>query len=350
MKIWFKVIKAEKKPTVVSIYDEIGAYGVSAKNFLSAVREIEDSTINLEINSPGGDVFAGIAMYNGLRALGKTINVKVMGIAASAASLVAMAGDTIEMPENSMMMIHNPWTFAMGDADEMRETADVLDKISVGLVATYAKRTGKSEDEIKQMLAAETWLTAEEAVAAGFATTVTDKVEAKAQFDVERLPESVKTAWAKAAAVQSNASGDDPENPDAAPEADGAVTFDEPTLAEQIEQVANAAGLDAYAKLWVADPSIENKDAAVARAAAAREIKALCARAGQEALTDELIRTNASLKDARAKVFAALSETDEVITAPKAQKTPTPGAAQPNAGITGEDIWAARRAKFAKKV
>jgi ATP-dependent Clp endopeptidase proteolytic subunit ClpP len=347
MKTWFNIKAAEKKPTVVSIYDEIGAYGVSAKAFLSAAREISARDIVLEINSPGGDVFAGIAMYNGLRALadaGKTIKVKIMGIAASAASLVAMAGDTIEMPANTMMMIHNPWTFAMGDADEMRATADVLDGISNGLIATYAKRTGKSNEDIKVLLDAETWFSAEEAVAAGFATTVTDKVEAKAQFDVERLPESVKAAWVKASAEN------EPVVEDPAPNTDPVT--DEPefgeTLAEQVEAVAKAAGMEAYAASWVADPSIVDKAAAIARATTAREIKSLCDRAGKPDMADSLIKANKPMADARAEVFAALSDEQEhVDTAPAATNKPKPGAAQPTA-VKGADIWAARKAKFTK--
>lgn len=343
MKTWFNIKAAEKKATIVSIYDEIGAYGVSAKAFLSAVREITAKDISLEINSPGGDVFAGIAMYNGLRALadaGKTINVKIMGIAASAASLVAMAGDTIEMPSNTMMMVHNPWTFAMGDADEMRATADVLDGISNGLIATYAKRTGKAADEIKTLLDAETWLSAEEAVALGFATTVTDKVEAKAQFDVERLPESVKAAWVKASA------GPDDEVPDAD---DSSATPETETLADQVAAEAKAAGFEAYAAVWVLDASITDKAAAQARVAQAREVKALCAHAGKPDMADALIRANKPVAEARAALFAALSDGQTHIdTAPPANNLkPKPGAAQPTA-VKGADIWAARRAKFIK--
>ena len=343
MKTWFNIKAAEKKPTVVSIYDEIGAYGVSAKAFLSAAREISAKDIVLEINSPGGDVFAGIAMYNGLRALadtGKTIKVKIMGIAASAASLVAMAGDTIEMPANTMMMIHNPWTFAMGDAEEMRATADVLDGISNGLIATYAKRTGKTNEDIKTLLDAETWFSAEEAVAAGFATTVTDKVEAKAQFDVERLPESVKAAWVKASAAPGE------ELPDA-DDSSATTEFGE-TLADQVDAVAKAAGMEAYAASWVADPSITDKASAVARAAQAREVKALCVRAGKPDMADALIKGNKPLPEARAEIFAALSDGQKDIdTAPAATNKPKPDAAQPTA-VKGTDIWAARKAKFNK--
>jgi ATP-dependent Clp endopeptidase proteolytic subunit ClpP len=349
MKTWFNVGKTPEAP--VAIFDEIGAYGVSAKSFLSAVGELKGSTINLEINSPGGDVFAGIAMYNGLRATGKTINVKVLGIAASAASLVAMAGDTIDMPENSMMMVHNPWSFAMGDAEEMRAAADVLDKIQMSLVATYAKRTGRKDEDIIEMLNKETWMTADEAVAAGFATRVSDRVAAQASFDVDRLPEAAKAAWAKASApVEGELPVEPPANPVAAePAAEPAAVVFEETLAEQIDAVAKAAGMGDYVAHWVADASILDKEAAVARATAAREINALCVFAKCPQQAAGLILANKSLADARAAVLAHLSKDDEHIdtTAP-IKNTPVPGSAQPTA-VKGSDIWAARNAKLSKR-
>ena len=109
MRTWYNLKAAEANtPAKLSIFDDIGAYGVSAKSFLNDLGSVTQSSVDVEINSPGGDVFAGLAIYNGLRNSGKKINVKVLGLAASAASLIAMAGDTIEMPENSFMMIHNP--------------------------------------------------------------------------------------------------------------------------------------------------------------------------------------------------------------------------------------------------
>lgn len=344
MKTWY-ALKVDEKKATMSIFDDIGAYGVSAKNFLNDLRSVKASELDVEINSPGGDVFAGIAIHNGLRASGKTINVKVMGLAASAASLIAMAGDTIEMPANAFMMIHNPWGFAMGDAEEMRNTADTLDKIGTSLVATYAKRTGKDADEIAQMLNAETWLTADEALAQGFATKVTDAVAAKASFDLERLPENVRAVYA--AAGTDEGPDVDPNQPDADDSSAKAeeVKFGE-TLADQVAAVAKAAGMDTYAALWSADPGIPDKDAAIARAALAREVKALCDRAGHGGLADGLIRAKASLADARKQVFAALeaASPDEVDNAPPSAENKAPIATK--AAIKGGDIWAARRAKF----
>lgn len=336
MQTWYNLKAAADKTPVLSIFDDIGAYGVSAKSFLNDLRTVTTDEVDVEINSPGGDVFAGLAIYNGLRASGKKINVKVLGLAASAASLVAMAGDTIEMPENAFMMIHNPWGFAMGGADEMRNTADVLDKIGTGLVSTYAKRTGKTDQEITALLDAETWMTAQEAVDAGFATSVTPALAVKASYSEDRLPENVRLAFkAQATAPVEPA----PTAPAEAP----APVFGE-TLASQAQAIANAAGLGQYAALWGADPALRNAEQVTARAELAREVLALCVLAKRPEMADKFIKAATPLQDVRADIFAALdADYEHVDTAPPAKQTQNSGA-QPSA-VKGADIWAARRQK-----
>ena len=336
MQTWYNLKAAADKTPVLSIFDDIGAYGVSAKSFLNDLRTVTTDEVDVEINSPGGDVFAGLAIYNGLRASGKKINVKVLGLAASAASLVAMAGDTIEMPENAFMMIHNPWGFAMGGADEMRNTADVLDKIGTGLVSTYAKRTGKTDQEITALLDAETWMTAQEAVDAGFATSVTPALAVKASYSEDRLPENVRLAF-KAQA---------PTTDESAPAEAPAPVFGE-TLASHAQAIADAAGLGQYAAMWGADPALLNAEQVTARAELAREVQALCALAKRPEMADKFIKAATPLQDVRADIFAALeADYEHVDTAPPAKQTQNSGA-QPSA-VKGADIWAARRQKTAK--
>lgn len=331
MQTWYNLKAAADKTPVLSIFDDIGAYGVSAKSFLNDLRTVTTDEVDVEINSPGGDVFAGLAIYNGLRASGKKINVKVLGLAASAASLVAMAGDTIEMPENTFMMIHNPWGFAMGGADEMRNTADVLDKIGAGLVSTYAKRTGKTDQEITALLDAETWMTAQEAVDAGFATSVTPALAVKASYSEDRLPENVRLAFKAQAPAPAEAP---------------APVFGE-TLAAHAQTIANAAGLGQYAAMWGADPALRNTEQVTARAELAREVQALCGLAKRPEMADKFIKAATPLQDVRAEIFAALeADYEHVDTAPPAKQTQNSGA-QPSA-VKGADIWAARRKKTAK--
>lgn len=129
--------------------------------------------LTVSLNSPGGDVFAGIAMYNALKDYkGGKVTIRVDGLAASIASVIAMAGDVVIMNAGSMMMIHKPWTFAFGNADELAKVQEVLTQIEASILPIYAARTGKSNDELQEMLDAETWFTAAEAVEQGFADEV----------------------------------------------------------------------------------------------------------------------------------------------------------------------------------
>lgn len=152
----------------------------SASQFRDLLKQIGDAkTINLHINSPGGDVFEGVAIYNMLKQSKAQIHVYVDGLAASIASVIAMAGDTIYMPANSMLMIHNPWTFGQGNADDFRKLADDMDKIAESMKTSYlSKSNGKiDEDTLSELMDQETWLTAKEAVDYGLADEVLEPVQ-----------------------------------------------------------------------------------------------------------------------------------------------------------------------------
>lgn len=169
----------------LDLYDEIGFWGVTAADFKRQLRGITAATIRLNINSPGGDVFDGIAMYNDLLAHPAKVEVHVTGLAASAASLIAMAGDRIVMAENAFMMIHNAWGVTIGDRNEHAETAELLAKVDEALVATYAERAGVARQKVAAMMDKDTWLNAEEAVDQGFADALGETQPATALFDLE---------------------------------------------------------------------------------------------------------------------------------------------------------------------
>lgn len=155
----------------------------SGSSFRDDLKQLGDvDTINLHINSPGGSVFEGISIFNQLKQNKATVNVYVDGLAASIASVIAMCGDTIFMPSNSMLMIHNPMTFVMGNSNELRKQADDLDRIRETSVSTYlSKSDGKiSEETLKQLMDDETWLTAQEAVDYGLADEVMESNKAVA--------------------------------------------------------------------------------------------------------------------------------------------------------------------------
>lgn len=168
----------------IGIYDEIGAFGISAGEFRAALKEAKNKPVKLLINSPGGDVFDGIAMYNDAKAYAGQVTVSITGLAASAASILAMAGDTIEIADSAFLMIHNAWALAIGDKRDMRQLADTLEQIDASLADVYAARTGKPSAEVSQMMDAETWLKGQAAVAAGFANSITGEEAVNAAFNL----------------------------------------------------------------------------------------------------------------------------------------------------------------------
>ncbi|MDF3830240.1 Clp protease ClpP [Pseudocitrobacter sp. 2023EL-00150] len=190
---WFRMQASTDNAADIFIYDEIGYWGVTAKQFVSDLKALGDVThINLHINSPGGDVFDGIAIFNALKHHGAAITVHIDGLAASMASVIAMVGNPVIMPENTMMMIHKPWGFAGGDANDMRDYAELLDKVESVLIPAYAQKTGKTTDEIAAMLEDETWMDGTECVALGFADQVTPSLQAMACIHSKRIEEFEK--------------------------------------------------------------------------------------------------------------------------------------------------------------
>lgn len=169
----------------ILLYEDIGGwFGITADEFVREVKSAaKDKTdIDLRINSNGGNVFDGVAIYNYLRSAPQKVTVHIDGIAASIASIIAMAGDTINMADNAWMMIHDPWIVAMGTATELRDVAETMDGIRDTLLDTYMKRATKERKEISDMMAAETWLKAPDALAAGLADEVTGTMDVAASI------------------------------------------------------------------------------------------------------------------------------------------------------------------------
>lgn len=168
----------------IYLYDIIGAGwlgGISARQFAKDLKALGAvKTIDVRINSDGGDVFDGRAMYTLLAEHPARIVVHVDGLAASIAALIAMAGDEVRMADGTMLMIHNAWGLAIGEAKEMRQTADLLDSVSATIRDTMAKRSGNTPDDVQAWMDAETWMTADVAKDRGFADVVTEPVKAAA--------------------------------------------------------------------------------------------------------------------------------------------------------------------------
>lgn len=178
--------------TTIYLYDSIVSDditaewwgGVSAQTLVPQIRAIKGGTINLRINSPGGDVFAAQAICQAIRDTAATVIAHIDGYAASAATVIATSADEIKISEGGMYMVHCGWTFAMGNAVEMRATADLLDKVDSTIAAQYARKTGKGADEVLAIMQAETWFTAQEAVDAKFVDAISDSPKVKASWDL----------------------------------------------------------------------------------------------------------------------------------------------------------------------
>lgn len=198
-------IKAKGKKAEIYIYEDIGAGwfgGISASDFKDQLKELGNvEEINVRINSIGGEVFDGLAIYNLLNAHKATITIDIDGVALSIASIIAMAGDTVNMAENAMFMIHDPWGMVAGTAGEMREYSHLLDQVRESLLGVYDARTGTrlERDEISDYMHAETWFNAADALELGFVDSVTDNLALAASGDLQRYkykhkPKDLKTS------------------------------------------------------------------------------------------------------------------------------------------------------------
>lgn len=185
------------EPNTISVYDVIGedfwtGEGVTARRVAGALRTIGKKPVTVAINSPGGDMFEGLAIYNLLREHPAEVRVRVMGVAASAASIIAMAGDRIEMGLGSFLMIHNAWGAVVGNRHDWRAAADTFEQFDAAMAEIYAARSGLDAPEIAALMDAESWIRAAEAVERGFADETFDGPEevsetaARAEFGARR--------------------------------------------------------------------------------------------------------------------------------------------------------------------
>jgi ATP-dependent Clp protease, protease subunit len=181
-------IKAQGIDAEIMIYDAIGSGmfgGVSAKDFVTDLKQLQNvENITVRLNSPGGEVFDGTAIYNALLNHPANIEMHIDGMALSMASVIAMAGNKVVMAENAMMMIHDPSISVSGSASQLRKTADTLEKTKAAIVNAYARKTGKQQDELSALMSVETWMSADEALCHGFIDEVSSPIEMAAHVDL----------------------------------------------------------------------------------------------------------------------------------------------------------------------
>jgi len=169
---WYKISNLADGVDEVYIYDEIGWFGVNAADLVNELRGLTAARLSVRLNTPGGDVFDSIAIMNALRAHAATVDVTVDSLAASGGSIIAMAGDTITMAPGSQMMIHDAHSIAIGNAADLRELADLLDRQSDNVASIYQSHAGGKVADWRELMQAETWYGAQEAVDAGLADAV----------------------------------------------------------------------------------------------------------------------------------------------------------------------------------
>jgi ATP-dependent protease ClpP protease subunit len=185
---WFRFTDSADGAARLDVYDEIGFWGVTASEFSAQLSAVSAPRLEVHVNSPGGDVFDGIAILNLLRAHPSPVDVIVDGLAASAASVIAMAGQSVTMMPQSQMMIHDASGVCMGNAADMTAMADLLDRVSDTIASAYAGAAGGTQDSWRAAMRAETWYSSEEAVAAGLA----DKIGSPPNGKKPKQPED---AW-----------------------------------------------------------------------------------------------------------------------------------------------------------
>lgn len=342
---WYRVSNAANlaagEPLQVDLMDEIGGWGVQASDFLRDLRAADDGQRPVVVNiaSIGGDVWQGIAISNALRRMGDRVTACITSVAASIASVVAVGAHRVVMPENAMMMIHNPWAVVAGEADELREAADLLDKVKAALVATYrAKAPALSEDELAKMLSAETWLTAAEAHAMGLVDEVQPLLPIKASARLYAQCGRFKAAPAALLAALQPAA-------DPAPAVDP-VADPAPAAADPIALARLAASLCADKQLPVQAVSTVLatgvKSEADIRAGVERAvtIRDLCVTAKLPELALSLLASGLDVEAARARLF------DKIVTNAGADLDNTPPAAStsaPRAGLNVAAVYQKRR-------
>ena len=202
---WYRIQNLSPTEAEVYIYDHIGDFGITADDFVKDFSDIRASKITVRINSPGGEVWDAFAIFNAIRRHKAQVITVVDGVAASAASFVAMAGDRVVMSPHSQMLIHNATGLALGDADDMRDMADMLDKMSDNIASVYANKTGGSLEEWRDHMKAEMLISDAEAVELGLADeidgedaeTVAARAKAKIKPEAKIEPKPDFPDWSK---------------------------------------------------------------------------------------------------------------------------------------------------------
>lgn len=351
---WYKISAAaegegaantEPAPIEIYIYGEIGGWGITANEFIKDLKAIDDgvSPVVVAFNTIGGDLFDGLAIHNALNRLGERCTARIDALAASAGSVAACGAHRLVMASNAMLMVHNPWTWTSGDAEDLRRVADVLDQTFEAIIAAYRAKAPDIDDaELRRMVNDETWLTAQEALALGLADEVGNGVEVKACLAQGAVMKRYRqTPQALLDQLADQTPDDDPATPpEATPPDPGAST----ALALMITQGCAKAGISNLAETLIASTKLIDQATVQAALTRAKGVHDLCVAARLPELTAEYVNAGLEPDAVRARLFEKLVSSGKGFeidnSLPPADDEPEKVKAQlPNPS----NIWAARR-------
>lgn len=342
---------ADSKVIEVYVYGEIGAWGITANQFIQDLKAIDDGTspIVVAFNTNGGDLFEGLAIHNALNRLGERCTGRVDALAASAGSVAVCGAHRVVMASNAMLMIHNPYTWVGGDAEDLRRVADVLDQAFEAMIAAYKAKAPNIDDaELRRLVNDETWLTASEAVALGLADEVGNGVKVQACLGQGAAMARYRNT-PQPLLDQLKASKDavtdlvDPE-PESEPAPPATNASDSAALALMITQACSKAGISNLVEPLIASTKLADEATVQAALTRAKAVRDLCVAARLPEMTAEFVQAGLDATAVRARLFDKLVgggkgfEIDNSL--PPADDLPEKVQAKaPNPS----SIWAARR-------
>ena len=349
-KTWYAVHasgEATERVIEVFVYGEIGAWGITANQFVQDLRAMDDgvSPVVAAFNSIGGDLFDGLAMHNALSRLGERCTGRIDALAASAASVAVCGAHRVVIAANAMLMIHNPYTYTGGDAEDFRRVADVLDQTLEAIIAAYKAKAPNIDDaELRRMVNAETWLTANEALGLGLADEVGDGIKVKACLGQGAVLQRYQHAPAELVAQL-----DEP--PEADPDLDPVdpplvpPVVDSTKLALMVTQRCTAAGISNLIEPLLKSTQLESEEVVLAGLASAKAINDLCVAARLPEFSAEYVAAGLDEAAVRARLF------DKIVTSGKGFEIDNslPLADDPAPKVLAKQpdpnsIWAARQA------
>lgn len=339
--------EATERVIEVFVYGEIGTWGITANQFVQDLRAMDDgvSPVIAAFNSIGGDLFDGLAMHNALSRLGERCTGRVDALAASAASVAVCGAHRVVIAANAMLMIHNPYTYAGGDAEDFRRVADVLDQTLEAIIAAYKAKAPDIDDaELRRMVNAETWLTANEALALGLADEVGDGIKVKACLGQGAVLQRYQHAPAELVAQLDEPTEPDPElepiDPPPVP-----LVVDSAKLALLITQRCTAAGISNLIEPLLNSTQLESEEIVLAGLARAKAVNDLCVAARLPEFSAEYVAAGLDAAAVRARLF------DKIVTSGKGFEIDNslPLADDPAPKVLAKQpdpnsIWAARQA------